>query len=298
MFFVRPLQIALAAILMLVLAAPAWAAKGYARPELLIETDELAKLMGQPNVRVVDGVDAGTYRRAHIPGAVNLFYQRLAVLKTRKQNGFPANPQDAEKIFGEAGIDNNTLVVVYDGGEGPVASALWFALDFFGHKKVKVLNGGFRKWVKEGRPVTQEVPKVEAKKFTAVPHPEKVVTAEVVKKRDQKTVLADARSFKEFIGQDLVPGASRGGHIPGAVNLEWTQIAGSLETFKPADEIMKVFEKKGITKDTKAITYCQLGFGRSTMLELGMRLVGYDQSRLYSGSWEDWSADPRLPLEK
>ena len=298
MYTAKRMQLILAAILVLVLAAPAWAEQGYTRPELLIETDELVKIMGQANVRVVDGVDPGTYQRAHIPGSVNIFYQLLATLKTRKENGFPASPQDAEKIFGEAGIDSNTLVVVYDGGEGPIASALWFALDFFGHKNVKVLNGGFRKWVKEGRAVTQDAPKVDKKKFTAAPQPEKVVTLDAVTKRDPKTVLADARSFKEFIGQDVVPGAARGGRIPGAVHLEWTQIAASLETFKSADEIKKALEKKGITKDTKAITYCQIGFGRSTMLELGMRLVGYDSSRLYSGSWEAWSADPRLPLEK
>ncbi len=298
MYSMKRMQTILAAILVLVLAAPAWAGKGYARPELLIETDELAKIMSQSNVRVVDGVDAGTYNRAHIPGAVNIFYQLLATLKTRKENGFPASPQDAEKIFGEAGIDANTLVVVYDGGEGPIASAVWFALDFFGHKNVKVLNGGFRKWVKESRPVTQDAAKVEKKKFTAAPHPEKVIALEGVKKRDRNTVLADTRSFKEFIGQDVVPGAARGGHIPGAVQLEWTNFADSLETFKSADDIKKALQKKGITKDTKVITYCQIGLGRSTMMAMAMKLAGYDNVLEYSGSWEEWAADPRLPLEK
>ncbi|MBI3569693.1 MAG: sulfurtransferase [Gammaproteobacteria bacterium] len=298
MYFVKRMQAILAAILVLVLAAPAWAGTGYAHPELLIETDELAKIMSQSNVRVVDGVDPGTYNRAHIPGAVNIFYQLLATLKTRKENGFPASPQDAEKIFGEAGIDNNTLVVVYDGGEGPIASAVWFALDFFGDKNVKVLNGGFRKWVKEGRPVTQDAAKVEKKKFTAVPHPEKVIALEGVKKRDKNTVLADTRSFKEFIGQDVVPGAARGGHIPGAVQLEWTNFSDSLETFKSADDIKKALDKRGVNKDTKVITYCQIGLGRSTMMALAMKLVGYDNVIEYSGSWEEWAADPRLPLEK
>ena len=299
MFCMKRVHAIFAAMLVLVLAAPAWAAHGYARPELLMETDELAKIVNNPNVRLVDAVDAGTYKRAHIPGAVNVFYQLLATLKTRKANGYPASVQDAEKIFGEAGIDSNTLVVVYDGGEGPIASAVWFALDFFGHKNVKVLNGGFRKWVKEGRPVTQDAAKVEKKKFTAaVSQPEKVITLADVKKRDRNTVLADARSFKEFIGQDVVPGAARGGHIPGAAQLEWTNFSDSLETFKSADDIKKALEKKGIAKDTKAITYCQIGLGRSTMTALAMRLVGYDNVRLYSGSWEEWSADPRLPLEK
>ena len=298
MYLMKRMQTILVAILVLVLAAPAWAAKGYTRPELLIETDELVKIMNQPNVRVVDAVDPGTFQRAHIPGSVNIFYQLLATLKTRKENGYPASPQDAEKIFGAAGIDNSTLVVVYDGGEGPLASAVWFSLDFFGDKNVKVLNGGFRKWMKENRPVTQEAVKVEKKKFTATPRPELVVTLADVKKRDRKTVLADTRSFKEFIGQDLVPGAARGGHIPGAVFLEWTEFADSLETFKSADDIKKVLEKKGISKDTKVITYCQIGLGRSTMMAMAMKLAGYDNVLEYSGSWEEWSADPRLPLEK
>src|SRR3990172_13288255 len=197
-------------VLVLVLAAPAWAAHGYARPELLMETDELAKIVNNPNVRLVDAVDAGTYKRAHIPGAVNVFYQLLATLKTRKANGYPASVQDAEKIFGEAGIDSNTMVVVYDGGEGPIASAVWFALDFFGHKNVKVLNGGFRKWVKEGRQVTQEAVVVEKKKLTARPQPDKVVTREWLEKnlRNKDVVVVDNRSFNEFIGKDVRPGAS------------------------------------------------------------------------------------------
>jgi thiosulfate/3-mercaptopyruvate sulfurtransferase len=280
-------------------SAAAWA-QGYARPELLIETEELAKLMNQPNVRLIDAIDPAAYQRAHLPGAVNIFYLDVAKLEARKKNGYPLSEADAEKIFGEAGIDANTQVVVYDGGEGPFASGVWFALDFFGHKNVKVLNGGFRKWLKEGRPVTQEVAAVEKKKFTAKPQAQKVATREWLEKnlRNKDVVVVDNRSFNEFIGKDVRPGASRGGHIPGAVHLEWTKFSDKLNTFKSAQDIEKVLKQRGITKDTKVVTYCQTGIGRSTDMALAMKLIGYDNVVEYTGSWEEWSSDPRLPIEK
>jgi len=281
------------------LATTAWAA-GYARPELLIETEELAKIVNQPNVRLVDAVDPAGYQRAHIPGAVNVFYVDLAKLDERKKSGHPLSNADAERIFGEAGIDNNTQVVVYDGGEGPSASGVWFVLDFFGHKNVKVLNGGFRKWLKEGRPVTQDVPAVEKKRFLAKEHPAKVITRASVEKslRAKDAVIVDTRSFNEYIGKDVRPGASRGGHIPGAVHLEWTKFSDKVNTFKTAEQLEKALKQRGIDKNTKVVTYCQTGIGRSTDMALAMRLIGYDNVVEYTGSWEEWSADPRLPIEK
>jgi thiosulfate/3-mercaptopyruvate sulfurtransferase len=288
-----------AAFAISVFAAGAWA-EGYARPELLIETEELAAIVDQPNVRLVDAVDPASYARAHIPGAVNVFYLDLAKLEERKKNGHPLSNAEAERIFGEAGIDNDTQVIVYDGGEGPSASGVWFVLDFFGHDKVKVLNGGFRKWMAEARPVTQEVPKDEKKRFVAKERPEKVVTLDSVRKslRDKNVVVVDTRSFNEFIGKDVRPGASRGGHIPGAMHLEWTKFSDKVNTFKAADQLEKVLSQRGITRDTKVVTYCQTGIGRSTDMALAMRLIGYDNVVEYTGSWEEWSADPRLPIEK
>ncbi len=280
-------------------ATTPWAA-GYARPELLIETEEFAKIAGQPNVRLIDAVDPAGYQRAHVPGAANVFYLDLAKIEERKKNGHPLSNAEAEKIFGEAGIDNNTQVVVYDGGEGPSASGVWFVLDFFGHKNVKVLNGGFRKWLKEGRPVTQDVATVEKKRFLAKEHPAKVVTRASLEKslRAKDVVIVDTRSFNEYIGKDVRPGASRGGHIPGAVHLEWTKFSDKVNTFKAAEQLEKALQQRGIAKNTKVVTYCQTGIGRSTDMALAMRLIGYDNVVEYTGSWEEWSADPRLPIEK
>jgi thiosulfate/3-mercaptopyruvate sulfurtransferase len=296
----RNFFLAVAVLASVLIAAPAGAMAGYARPELLIETEELARIMGQPNVRLIDAVDPAGYQRAHIPGAVNIFYLDLAKLDERRKNGHPLSNAEAEKVFGDAGIDAATQVVVYDGGEGPSASGVWFVLEFFGHKNVKVLNGGFRKWLKEGRAVTQDVPTVEKKKFAASPQPEKIVTRQWVEKnlRAKDVVLVDTRSFNEFIGKDVRPGASRGGHLPGAVHLEWTRFSDKLNTFKSAEQIEKALNQRGITRNTKVVTYCQTGIGRSTDMALAMKLIGYDNVVEFTGSWEEWSADPRLPIEK
>lgn len=278
----------------------ALAGQDYARPELLIETEELAKILNQPNVRLIDAVEPASYQRAHIAGAVNIFYLDLAKLDERKKTGFPLSQAEAEKIFGEAGIDADTQVIVYDGGEGPSASGVWFVLDFFGHKNVRILNGGLRKWLKENRLVTQDVPTPEKKKFAAKPNAERVTTRAWVEKnlRGKDVVIVDTRSFNEYIGKDVRPGASRGGHVPGATHLEWTKFSDKVNTFKTADQIEKALNQRGITKDTKVVTYCQTGIGRSTDMALAMKLIGYGNVVEYTGSWEEWSADPRLPIEK
>jgi thiosulfate/3-mercaptopyruvate sulfurtransferase len=284
--------------LLLTLAGPALGEKGYLRQEILIGTEELAALLDTPSVRIIDATEDES--GARIPGAVTLYHLSLTRLEERKKSGYPVSPEEAEKIFGGAGIDADTLVVVYDRGDGPLASAFWFALNFYGHEKVKVLNGGIRKWVKEGRPVTQDPPAVEKKKFVARPNPDLIAPLAWMKRkiRDRDLRILDARSFKEYIGEEILPGASRGGHIPGAIHLEWTKVSGREETFKPAGELRRILEQRGITKDKEIVTYCHTGIGRSTDLLLALKLLGYEKVRLYAGSWEEWSSDPRLPVER
>jgi thiosulfate/3-mercaptopyruvate sulfurtransferase len=154
--------------------------------------------------------------------------------------------------------------------------------------------------MKEGRPVTQDALEVVKKKFIATARPEMVVTRKWVKKNmyEKNTLLVDARSPDEFTGKDLLPGIKRGGHIPGAVNLDWVNLSGKLNTFKSADDIKAILAKVGITPDTRVISYCQQGIGRATFLGMAMKLVGYDNVLEYTGSWQDWSADQSLPVEK
>ena len=297
---IRKIRLGLVITLMLALTAHgAWAKSAYER-DFLIGTEEFSKLQKQSNVLLVDAEAPATYQRGHIPGAVNLYFKLFTNLKSRRKNAYPVSVKDAEKLLGGAGINNDTFVVIYDSGEGPASTGLWFVLDFFGHKKMKVMSGGFRKWVKEGRSVTQDVPKVMKKKYVARAHPKKVVTLKWMKRnmRKKNVMVVDARSLNEYIGQIVPEGTSRGGHIPGARHLEWAKLAGDLETFKSADEIRKILTKHGITRNTKVITYCNSGIGRSSYLSMALELAGYDNVKEYTGSWEDWSGDPRLPIEK
>lgn len=289
----------LAVLLGLTFALPVQA-QGYARPELLIETGELARILAQPNLRLIDAADPATYKRAHLPGAANIPYLDLSKIDERRGTGHPTSNFEAERIFGVAGIDAAMQVVVYDGGEGAPASGVWFVLDFFGHKQVRVLNGGFRKWLQEGRPVTQEVPAIAKKKFVPAPQLEKIVTREWVKRnlRGPGIVFADTRSFNEYIGREQPPGAARGGHLPGAIHIEWSNFSASAASFKSAAEIEAELKRRGITRETKVVTYCQGGLGRSTDVAFAMKLIGWDNVVEYPGSWEEWSADPRLPLER
>ena len=268
--------------------------------EFLIATEELVRVKDNPQVRIIDAVDSGIYNRAHIPGAINIFYQRLANLEERKKTGHPLNVKDAERIFSDAGIDKSTRVIVYDEGDGVFASGVWFVLKFFGHKNVQVLDGGFRKWMAEGRPATQSAPKIGKSQFIANPQTEMIATKDwVIENRNRSDiVILDTRSVKEYIGDDIRQGASRGGHIPGAVHLEWVHITGAVNSFRSQEELERIFKDKKITKDTVIVTYCHSGIGRSTKLAFALKLLGYEKVLEYTGSWEEWSSDPRLPVER
>lgn len=300
MRYITKLCLDFALLAMLTLTVPGVRAESAYARDILMGTDAVGDLQKQPNVVLIDAEAPASYQRGHIPGAVNLHFTQFADIKSRKENAYPVRVADAEKLLGGAGIGNDTVVVIYDGGDGKAATGLWFALDFFGHEKMKVVNGGFRKWVKEGRATTQDTPKVVKKTYVAKAHPEKVVTLDRLKKdlRKKNVMLIDARTLNEYIGQTVPDGTSRGGHIPGARHLEWSKLGGDLETFKSADEMKKILAKHGITPDTEVITYCNAGIGRSSYLSLALELAGHDKVKVYSGSWEDWSSDPRLPIEK
>lgn len=260
----------------------------------LVNSETLAAELKQGKPRLIDAESAENYQRAHLPGAAHLPYLDLEDYEENVKNGQPAFAQLAASKFAALGVTRESDVVVYDGGDGRAASAVWYMLRFLGHEKVRILDGGFRKWLKEGRPLTQEVPKLA--KATYLPKPRSdwaVKTADL----GPAATLVDARALAEFAGKEN-GGARQGGHIPGAKSFPWTQLAGDLETFKSPAAMQKALAAAGITPDKPIVTYCNGGLGRSTHLLAALTLAGYENVKVYPGSWIEWASDPARRIER
>jgi thiosulfate/3-mercaptopyruvate sulfurtransferase len=271
-----------------------WSAT-WAGPSFLISTGELAAELAQGRVKLVDAENADNYTRVHLPGALNLPFLELEDAEENAKTGLPIFPRLAASKLESLGITRDSDVVVYDSGDGRGASAVWYILGFIGHNKVRILDGGFRKWLKEGRAVTQDVP--HPAKATYVPQPRADWAVKTQVLAASPALRVDARSIAEFSGKES-GGARQGGHIPGAKSFVWNQLSGDLATFKDEAAMRKALTKAGLTPDKEIVTYCNGGLGRSTYLYAALKLLGYEKVKVYPGSWMEWAADPARPIER
>lgn len=229
---------------------------GYARPELLVETDWLEEHRGDANLRIIDCAAIEAYRRAHIPGAVGLpvhFYVKDAADST-----YVMPPDQFAELIGSLGVGDDTLVITYDDNNSLLAARMWWVLRYYGHTNARVLNGSWNKWLSEGRPVTFHATQAERTTFTPRVNEGAICRVDRLKGLvgSSDAVIFDVRSPEEYAGTNA-RGNKRAGHVPGAVHIEWTDFVthDDRRVFKPAAEITQMLEHAGITRDKEAVTY-------------------------------------------
>jgi len=280
-------------------------ADAYAHPEVLVDTDWLAKHLKDPAVRVAEvSEDLTLYDQGHIPGAVHLNWQTQLQDRVRRDW---IDRQQFERLLGEHGITNDTTAVLYGDKNNWFATYTFWLFKLYGVNHVKILNGGRAKWIAEGRPIVKDVPAYPPTTFQAKdPDPSIRAFRDQVLERVHKSagVLVDVRSPQEYSGELIAmpaypqEGAQRGGHIPGAQSIPWGQNVREDGTFKAPDDLKKLYESKGVTPDKEVIAYCRIG-ERSSLTWFTLKyLLGYPRVRNYDGSWTEWGSLVGVPIEK
>jgi thiosulfate/3-mercaptopyruvate sulfurtransferase len=270
--------------------------KKYTRPELLTTPEELKAKLGRPGLILIDTRQAELYARGHIPGAIHFDLFGISLIDTSPAP-LAAFMAMIAHLFELRGVNLDTEVVFYEENSGMKASrGLWF-LEYFGHRRVSVLDGGIRAWEKAGYPVTTETVPPKATQFKVEEKRETLATYEDILTAlgNPRIMLVDTRSDDEYMGR-LVR-AARGGAIPGAVPLEWTKNLDADGTYKSEADLKAMYAGLGVTPDKEAIPYCQGGY-RAAHTYLALRLLGYPKVRNYIGSWKEWGDRLDLPIEK
>lgn len=278
-----------------------------AHPESIVETDWVAKHAGDDNVILVEvDVDTTAYDQGHVPGASGWNWTtQLNDTVTRDILG----KEQIESLLSSAGITPESTIVLYGDNNNWFATYAFWQLKMYGHKDVRVMNGGRVKWVKEDRDLSTDVPSIAATSYTAsTPDYSTRATRDDMLKiagGETASALVDVRAPAEFSGELIAPanlpqeGAQRGGHIPGATNVPWlTAVNVEDGTFKSVEELRAAYTGKGIVGGGQTVAYCRIGERSSHTWFVLSQILGYDNVKNYDGSWTEYGSIVGAPIEK
>jgi thiosulfate/3-mercaptopyruvate sulfurtransferase len=261
---------------------------------LLAEPDDLNLTLGHRDLLIVDLSPFDLYEELHIPGAVHLD-RSVLVSGTAPAVGDLPEAEKLSAFLGAIGLQSHRHVIAYDDEGGSWASRLLWTLDVIGHSKYSLLDGGLSAWLASGHDISEDLHEPAATDYRAVIGGGGQVTlAGVLDAIDEPdVVILDARSAAEFRGEDLR--AERGGHIPGAVNLNWSETMHRLR-LKPAGQLEQQLLELGVTRDKEIIVYCQTHH-RSAHTYIMLKTLGFEGVRAYAGSWAEWGNSAGTPVE-
>jgi len=281
--------------------------RGYARPDVLVDTEWVAAHLNDPNVRIVESdEDPLLYASNHVPNAAEVDWARDLNDPVRRDY---LDRAAFEKLMSRLGITPETTVVFYGDKNNWWACYAFWVFQLFGHEKARVMDGGRIKWEKEGRPMTREVPTFASSVYHAKERDDVRyrIFRDAVRQHAQATrPLIDVRSPQEFSGERThMPeypqeGVLRGGHIPGAKNVPWARaVTPETGEFKSADDLRAIYEKEiGLKPADDVVAYCRIGERSSHTWFVLTYLLGYTKVRNYDGSWTEWGNSVGLPIEK
>jgi len=275
----------------------------YAHPEVLVTTSWLAEHLRDLKLRLVEvDVDVLAYGQGHIPGAIAWSWSTQLADQVRRD----ILPQaEFENLLANSGISNDSTLVLYGDNNNWFAAWAFWQAKIYGHRDVRILDGGRKKWLAEGRDLTTEVPSYLRASYRASA-PDLCIRAFLPQVQEQsrnRLPLVDVRSPQEFAGEIVAPPglpetAQRGGHIPSARNIPWGKAANDDGTFKSYDELKALYGDEGIDGTRPIITYCRIGERSSHSWFVLKYLLGYQNVSNYDGSWTEWGNLVGAPVEK
>ncbi len=272
--------------------------------DVLVDTQWVQDHLDDDSIRIVEvDENPALYAEAHIPGAIGFDWK--SDLQDQVRRDF-LGPEAFGELFGSRGISNDHTIVLYGDRNNWFAAYTYWYLRYYGHDKVKLVNGPREKWIAEDRPTSTDMPEHAPATFTAQPGDDAIRAKreEILPALDAGNKLVDVRSPQEYSGELIAmagyeqEGAQRGGHIPGAESVPWAQAVQEDGTFKSADDLRELYGAKGVLSGDPIIAYCRIGERSAHTWFVLHELLGEDDVKNYDGSWTEWGNLVGVPVAK
>ena len=278
--------------------------KGYAHPEVLVDTDWVRQHKDDPKVKLLEvDVDTNAYDEGHIPGAIAWNWTSQLSDNVRRDI---LSADDLEKLASQSGVSNDDTIILYGDNNNWFAAFAFWILKMYGHKDVRLMDGGRKKWVAENGELTtsEESPEISEYKSQDLDSSIRSNVTEVLRIIESGDYqLVDVRSPAEFSGDVIAPPgmtetAQRGGHVPGAKSIPWALTVEEDGTFKDADKLKNLYGEKGINTEKPVVAYCRIGERSSHTWFVLTYLLGVEGCKNYDGSWTEYGSMVGVPIEK